>query len=388
MRNVGGSPINAIKVQSGPSPSLDHSVKGKVVIVGEYSVGKTSLLHRFVHRIDAGRVEPTIGAAFQVKVLPIYPVPVKESTPSGDGNTPVSAKKGGSSGDTRSIVKAVLHRTQEALELLSGPSGCVAPVFNDRNKDTSVAAHDGRGGYFGPLVAQSSNYLQSSALALFQHAPLSSGSPFAHYQTGVNNTSENYLSGPQNVKLELWDTAGSERYRSLMPMYFRDATAAVLCFEISSISSFDKVNSWLMEFRKYNTTTSRVRDSDRELERTRNSGGWLGGALCVLCATKCDLPPEQHEVSSDEARQFADENGLVYYETSAKLDCNVGDLFTHIAQYIYYYNVWANVLHNGDAALDDGVGGNKVGIGGGKTWGKGKVNVKRPNNVENKRCSC
>ncbi|KAL9712740.1 hypothetical protein Ac2012v2_003977 [Leucoagaricus gongylophorus] len=52
------------------------------------------------------------------------------------------------------------------------------------------------------------------------------------------------------VRLQLWDTAGQERFRSMAPMYYRGANAALLLYDITNISTFDDVRSWLLELKK------------------------------------------------------------------------------------------------------------------------------------------
>ena len=49
------------------------------------------------------------------------------------------------------------------------------------------------------------------------------------------------------VKMHIWDTAGSERFRNLVQMYFRDALAAVVCYDVTKAESFDSVSYWVNE---------------------------------------------------------------------------------------------------------------------------------------------
>jgi Ras-related protein Rab-21 len=52
------------------------------------------------------------------------------------------------------------------------------------------------------------------------------------------------------INLAIWDTAGQERFHALGPIYYRDADAALLVFDITDVESFDKVKSWVKELRK------------------------------------------------------------------------------------------------------------------------------------------
>lgn len=52
------------------------------------------------------------------------------------------------------------------------------------------------------------------------------------------------------VKFEIWDTAGQERYRSLAPMYYRGAAAAIVVFDITKKDSFNGAKSWVKELQR------------------------------------------------------------------------------------------------------------------------------------------
>lgn len=112
----------------------------------------------------------------------------------------------------------------------------------------------------------------------------------------------------QSVKFEIWDTAGQERYHSLAPMYYRGAAAAVVVFDITNADSFAKAKSWV-----------------KELQRMGNPN-----MIMSLAGNKADLA-EQRAVSTEEAKAYADENGLAYWETSAKSNTNVSEVFVDIA---------------------------------------------------------
>jgi len=111
------------------------------------------------------------------------------------------------------------------------------------------------------------------------------------------------------VKFEIWDTAGQERYHSLAPMYYRGAQAAIVVYDITSADSFERAKSWT-----------------RELQRQGNPN-----IIIALAGNKCDLD-DKRAVAPAEAQAYADENGLVFMETSAKSAVNVNELFVAIAK--------------------------------------------------------
>mmetsp|Transcript_18428 Transcript_18428/g.52909 ORF Transcript_18428/g.52909 Transcript_18428/m.52909 type:complete len:196 (-) Transcript_18428:203-790(-) len=110
------------------------------------------------------------------------------------------------------------------------------------------------------------------------------------------------------VKFEIWDTAGQERYRSLAPMYYRGAAAAVVVYDITNADSFTGAKSWV-----------------KELQRRGDPN-----VVIALAGNKADNEANR-AVDAEEARAYAAENGLVFYETSAKTASNVLDLFNEVA---------------------------------------------------------
>lgn len=110
------------------------------------------------------------------------------------------------------------------------------------------------------------------------------------------------------VKFEIWDTAGQERYHSLAPMYYRGAQAALIVYDITSKDSFIKAQNWV-----------------RELQRQANTN-----IVITLVGNKLDLASKR-AVENNEAKLFADENNLLFMETSAKTAINVVEVFTAIA---------------------------------------------------------
>ncbi len=91
----------------------------------------------------------------------------------------------------------------------------------------------------------------------------------------------------KKIKLQLWDTAGQESFRSITRSYYRGAQGALLVFDITKRSSFLHLQSWLEEVRRQGTD----------------------GMSILLVGNKADLAPDR-EVTREEAEQFAQTNGL------------------------------------------------------------------------------
>jgi Ras-related protein Rab-5C len=111
------------------------------------------------------------------------------------------------------------------------------------------------------------------------------------------------------VKFEIWDTAGQERYRSLAPMYYRGAAAAIIVYDITNPDSFAGAKSWVKELQRRGDTN----------------------VVIVLAGNKADLE-SRRRVDFHEAKAYAEENGILHMETSAKNSNNVRALFIEIAK--------------------------------------------------------
>ena len=111
------------------------------------------------------------------------------------------------------------------------------------------------------------------------------------------------------MKLQIWDTAGQEKYRSITPIYYRDAAAAICVFDVTSKQSLDDAEKWIEDLRQYAPPDT----------------------IIALAGNKCDLY-NQEEVSIEEGREFQARYQIeVFQQTSAKENTGIEELFMKIA---------------------------------------------------------
>jgi len=111
------------------------------------------------------------------------------------------------------------------------------------------------------------------------------------------------------VKLQIWDTAGQERFRSLAPMYYRGASAALLIYDVSSEDSFQKVKEWVKELR-----TNVFED-----------------IILAIVGNQIDKPVPR-KVDTAQALEYARSIGAHCFETSAKKNIGIEEMFLDIAR--------------------------------------------------------
>ena len=117
--------------------------------------------------------------------------------------------------------------------------------------------------------------------------------------------------GAKNIKLEdkvyriqIWDTAGQETFRSITRAYYKNSVCAFVVYDITNRNSFQNVKSW-------------IEDCKRQSPKT---------VFMVLIGNKVDLE-ENRQVSYEEGSVFAEKNGMLFFETSAKTGKNIEEIF-------------------------------------------------------------
>jgi Ras-related protein Rab-2A len=111
-----------------------------------------------------------------------------------------------------------------------------------------------------------------------------------------------------SVKLQIWDTAGQEQFKSITRSYYRAVAGALLVYDVTNPESFANVKKWLDEAKQ---------NANPEL-------------VVILCGNKIDLPGER-KITTDQGKRLAGENQIFFMECSAKSRIKIDELFLTVA---------------------------------------------------------
>uniref|UniRef100_A0A0N4Z7E6 Ras-related protein Rab-35 n=1 Tax=Parastrongyloides trichosuri TaxID=131310 RepID=A0A0N4Z7E6_PARTI len=114
----------------------------------------------------------------------------------------------------------------------------------------------------------------------------------------------------KKIKLQIWDTAGQERFRTITSTYYRGTHGVVVVYDVTSAESFSNVKRWLHEI-------------DSNCDSVEK----------ILVGNKAD-DPERRVVLKSDAEKFANSMNIQFFETSAKENINVDDMFSCITKLV------------------------------------------------------
>ena len=117
---------------------------------------------------------------------------------------------------------------------------------------------------------------------------------------GIDFMSKNIRFRGQNIKIQIWDSAGQEKYKGLIPSYVRNSSIVFIVYDISNRGSFENVQNWINFVKNIEKTTM------------------------VLCGNKIDL---NRDVETKEGQELAEREGIKFFECSAKTNENIKYLF-------------------------------------------------------------
>lgn len=136
------------------------------------------------------------------------------------------------------------------------------------------------------------------------------------------------------IKIHIWDTAGQESFKSIIRSYYRGSIGVLLVYDIGNRDTFNNILEWLNEINKYT----------------------ISNITCILIGNKSDLT--KREVLFEEGRRFANENNMLFIETSARLSININSAFAILTERIYKKIINNELNINNDI---NGINGIKIG---------------------------
>ena len=139
-----------------------------------------------------------------------------------------------------------------------------------------------------------------------------SGDPFDDKETATVGVDFGQISktvGNKEITLEIWDTAGQERFRSLVPVYCRNVNAAFAIFDLTSMDSFEKLDSWIHLFMS-------LGDEKR---------------IVFIIGNKADLK-DTIQVPFDKAKEWSEKNGYKLFLVSAKTGEGIKQMVDEVIQ--------------------------------------------------------
>ena len=129
------------------------------------------------------------------------------------------------------------------------------------------------------------------------------------------------LKNGKNVKLQIWDTAGQDRFRAITKNYYKSANGIILIYDVTSLVTYENVKSWISQIRE---------------EAPPN-------VVIFIAGNKIDME-EERKVNTEDGKRLADEYGFPFYETSAKEDININETFEDLVESID--KVYSNLEDN------------------------------------------
>ena len=117
-----------------------------------------------------------------------------------------------------------------------------------------------------------------------------------------------------SLKLNIWDTSGQERFRTMIKLYYRDAEAAILVYDINNEKSLINLEYWIQEL-KNNVDTKNI--------------------IIAMAGNKCDIEEIDGKVDFKKGKKFAEDNNFIFYETSALKGIGIENLFYDIGNKYY-----------------------------------------------------
>jgi small GTP-binding protein len=123
------------------------------------------------------------------------------------------------------------------------------------------------------------------------------------------------LDNDKIIKMQVWDTAGQDRFRAITKNYYKGAHGIILMYDVSSEQTFINIKTWLATIKENATEKIKI----------------------VLVGNKID-DEQTRKVSTEQAKKLSEEYDLTLFETSAKQNIRVIETFNYLTKEIYNSN--------------------------------------------------
>ena len=152
------------------------------------------------------------------------------------------------------------------------------------------------------IIVGDSSVGKSNLLMKFAHNKF-----IEEYQAtiGVEFAAKNVEVDKQVYRIQIWDTAGQENFRSITRAYYKNSVCAMVVYDITNFKSFQNVQNWIEDIHNQSPKT----------------------VLIILVGNKIDLE-DKRVVSYEQGNDFAMKNGIIFGETSAKTGDGINEIFS------------------------------------------------------------
>ena len=131
---------------------------------------------------------------------------------------------------------------------------------------------------------------------------------------GIDFQIKNLKINSKKIRLQIWDTAGEERFRNIAKNYFQSSDGFLVVYDISNIESFETLDYWIEE----------IKSNSQELSQV------------ILVGNKCDIIDER-KIKTDDGKAYAKKKNIKFFEVSAKEGTNVNQVFESLVKNILKY---------------------------------------------------
>ena len=147
---------------------------------------------------------------------------------------------------------------------------------------------------------------------------------------GVDFKSKQIEIDDKLIKLQIWDTAGHEKFRTITTSYYKSAHAILILYDITEPSSFEHIKNWMVEIDKFGKQ----------------------GVLRVIVGNKTDLE-NNRKVSKESAEMLAEHYGVKFFEISAKNNTNIDKLFEDTIKCLLEKNLTTSPVVSSNSVIID-----------------------------------